>query len=89
MLGQHARAGRLRDKLFPLGLLPGNRWARQAEEALADADIGTYPGSVVADLPYGIQKRIEIARALVFRTEAAVARRARGGPQPRRDPQAA
>ncbi len=65
MLGQHARAGRLRDKLFPLGLIPGNRWARQAEEALADADIGTYPGSVVADLPYGIQKRIEIARALV------------------------
>ena len=29
---------------------------------VADAGLGTYPGQVVADLPYGIQKRIEVVR---------------------------
>ncbi len=65
MLGQHSRAGRLRDLLFPIGLVRRNRWVRLAQEALAEADLGTYPGHVVADLPYGIQKRIEVVRALV------------------------
>jgi branched-chain amino acid transport system ATP-binding protein len=32
---------------------------------LADAGLGTYPGQVVADLPYGIQKRIEVVRAIM------------------------
>ena len=65
MLGQHARARSLRDLLYPLGLLPGNGWRRAAEEALHDAGIGTYPGEVVANLPYGVQKRIEVVRAMV------------------------
>ena len=65
MLGQHARARTLGDLLFPLGLLPGNRWRRAAEEALEEAGIGTYPGEVVANLPYGVQKRIEVVRAMV------------------------
>jgi branched-chain amino acid transport system ATP-binding protein len=45
--------------------LPSNRWRRAAEEALEEAGIGTYPGEVVANLPYGVQKRIEVVRAMV------------------------
>lgn len=65
MLGQHSRARSLGDLLFPLGWLPRNRWARAAEEALARAGLGTYPGEVVANLPYGVQKRIEVVRAMI------------------------
>ena len=65
MLGQHARARSLGNLLFPLGLVPGNRWRRAAEAALEEAGIGTYPGEVVANLPYGVQKRIEVVRAMV------------------------
>ncbi len=65
MLGQHARARRLGDLLYPLGLMPGNRWARAAKEALEDAGLETYPGQVVANLPYGVQKRIEVVRAMI------------------------
>jgi len=65
MLGQHARARTLGDLLFPLGLLPGNRWRRAAEDALEEAGIDTYPGEVVANLPYGVQKRIEVVRAMM------------------------
>lgn len=65
MLGQHARARRLGSLLFPLGWLPGNRWAREATDALAQAGLGTYPGEVVANLPYGVQKRIEVVRAMM------------------------
>lgn len=67
MLGQHARARSLPSLLFPLGLAPRNRWAREAADALADAGLGTYPGQVVANLPYGVQKRIEVVRAMVSR----------------------
>lgn len=65
MLGQHARARSFRDLMFPLGLLSKNRWRKEAEEALHNAGIGTYPGEVVANLPYGVQKRIEVVRAMV------------------------
>jgi branched-chain amino acid transport system ATP-binding protein len=51
--------------MFPLGLLSKNRWRAEAEEALRNAGIGTYPGEVVANLPYGVQKRIEVVRAMV------------------------
>ena len=37
-----------------------------------------------ADLPYGAQRRLEIARAHVHRPDAALPRRARGRPQPAR-----
>jgi branched-chain amino acid transport system ATP-binding protein len=57
MLGEHWRAS-------PLALARGRRAGRNAEKALADAGLGTYPGQVVATLPYGIQKRIEVVRAL-------------------------
>ena len=65
MLGQHARARGPGDLLYPLGLLPGNRWARAARQALEEAGLETYPGQVVANLPYGVQKRIEVVRAIV------------------------
>jgi branched-chain amino acid transport system ATP-binding protein len=65
MLGQHARARSFTDLIFPLGLLSKNRWRAEAEEALRNAGIGTYPGEVVANLPYGVQKRIEVVRAMV------------------------
>ena len=39
------------------------RW--KPKQALQDAGIGTYPGEVVANLPYGVQKRIEVVRAMV------------------------
>ncbi|MBK20268.1 MAG: ABC transporter ATP-binding protein [Rhodospirillaceae bacterium] len=65
MLGQHARARKLGSLLYPLGMLPRNNWRIAAEEALENAGIGTYPGEVVANLPYGVQKRIEVVRAMV------------------------
>ena len=65
MLGQHARARSVENLLFPLGMLSKNRWRQEAEEALHNAGIGTYPGEVVANLPYGVQKRIEVVRAMV------------------------
>ena len=65
MLGQHARARKLGDWLFPLGMLPRNRWRQAAEEALENAGVGTYPGEIVSNLPYGVQKRIEVVRAMV------------------------
>lgn len=65
MLGQHARSSTI-GMLAPLGLWR-NRWVREAEQLLADAGLSTFPGQVVADLPYGIQKRIEVVRALAAR----------------------
>jgi len=65
MLGQHARARRLGAQLFPVSLTRGNRWVAEAEAALETAGLETYPGQIVADLPYGIQKRIEVVRALI------------------------
>lgn len=65
MLGQHARARTIGQQMFPLGFSRGNQWAVQAREALAAAGLDEYPGQVVSDLPYGIQKRIEVVRALM------------------------
>ncbi len=65
MLGQHSRARSFGNLMFPLGLLSKNRWREEAEKTLHNAGIGTYPGEVVANLPYGVQKRIEVVRAMV------------------------
>jgi branched-chain amino acid transport system ATP-binding protein len=65
MLGQHARARSFGKLMFPLGLLSKNKWREEAEAALENGGIGTYPGEVVANLPYGVQKRIEVVRAMV------------------------
>ena len=65
MLGQHHLANSARENFFPLGLIKTNKWAKLAEQSLIEAGLGTYPGQVVSELPYGIQKRIEVVRALV------------------------
>jgi branched-chain amino acid transport system ATP-binding protein len=57
MLGEHWRSN-------PFALARGGRAERTAQAALADAGLDSYPGQVVSNLPYGIQKRIEVVRAL-------------------------
>ncbi|MFM9888182.1 MAG: ABC transporter ATP-binding protein, partial [Burkholderiales bacterium] len=57
MLGEHWRAS-------PFALVRSRRAMQTAEAALAEAGLGIYPGQVVSTLPYGIQKRIEVVRAL-------------------------
>jgi branched-chain amino acid transport system ATP-binding protein len=65
MLGQHHLATSLKETFFPLGLRPKNKWADQARAALSDAGLDTFSGQVVSELPYGVQKRIEVVRALM------------------------
>jgi branched-chain amino acid transport system ATP-binding protein len=60
MLGEHHYSS-------PFALARGTKASENARAALADAGLGTYPGQVVADLPYGIQKRIEVVRAIMAR----------------------
>lgn len=62
MLGQQARAGSLADMLSPLGR---SKWRHEAEDLLDQMGLETFPGEVVATLPYGIRKKIEVVRALV------------------------
>ncbi|WP_431281533.1 ABC transporter ATP-binding protein [Humitalea sp. 24SJ18S-53] len=64
MLGQHARASGLGALLTPIGWMPRGRWRRAAEALLAEAGLDIDPGEVVANLPYGIRKKIEVVRAL-------------------------
>lgn len=65
MLGQHCRRPGLRSLLEPVSLLPRNRWREQARAALAKVDLAEYANEAVRNLPYGIQKRIELVRALM------------------------
>ena len=60
MLGEHHYSS-------PFAMARGAKASENARAALADAGLGTYPGQVVADLPYGIQKRIEVVRAIMAR----------------------
>lgn len=67
MLGQQSRANSVKDMLTPLSLFGKSVWRREAEDLLAAMNLDTYPGEVVATLPYGIRKKIEVVRALVAR----------------------
>ncbi|MEO1104048.1 MAG: ATP-binding cassette domain-containing protein, partial [Pseudomonadota bacterium] len=63
ILGQHSTAG-LFGLLRPVGLMKRAR-ERQEAEALLDAfGLDTRPGELVANLPYGVRKKIEVVRAL-------------------------
>ncbi|MGI9351047.1 MAG: ABC transporter ATP-binding protein [Rhizobiaceae bacterium] len=65
ILGQHHLASAA-DQLFrPLKLFNKSRDFKRAEQALENAGLGTYPGQNVKELPYGVQKRIEVVRALM------------------------
>ena len=65
MVGQHCRNGGLFGNLQPVTLLPHNRWREEARAALAEAGLEDYERGVVGRLPYGVQKRIELVRALI------------------------
>jgi branched-chain amino acid transport system ATP-binding protein len=65
LVGQHCRNTGLFGNLQPVTLLPRNRWREEARAALAEAGLEDYEHGVVGGLPYGIQKRIELVRALI------------------------
>jgi ABC-type branched-subunit amino acid transport system ATPase component len=67
LVGQHCRNGGIGGVLQPVGLVPRNRWREEARAALAEAGLEDYERSTVAGLPYGVQKRIELVRALMAR----------------------
>ena len=67
LVGQHCRQRSILGILQPVNLWPGNRWREEARAALADAGLGGYERATVGSLPYGIQKRIELVRALMSR----------------------
>ena len=65
LVGQHSRNGGFWGVLQPVRLLATNRWSEQARSALADAGLGSYERLAVGGLSYGVQKRIELVRALM------------------------
>src|SRR5712691_10584115 len=65
LIGQHCRNGGLRGVLQPVNLVPGNRWREEARAALAEAGLASYERATVRSLPYGVQKRVELVRALM------------------------
>jgi branched-chain amino acid transport system ATP-binding protein len=58
MLGEHHKSS-------PWERVTSRKASERARQTLARAGLDTYRGQVVADLPYGIQKRIEVVRALM------------------------
>jgi branched-chain amino acid transport system ATP-binding protein len=65
LVGQHCRNSGWRGVLQPVNLVPRNRWREEARTALADAGLAQYERAAVGGLPYGLQKRIELVRALM------------------------
>jgi branched-chain amino acid transport system ATP-binding protein len=65
MLGQHGRAHGLLGAFQPVGLAPNNPWRAEARAALAAAGLADCAELSVGSLPYGVQKRIELVRALM------------------------
>jgi ABC-type branched-subunit amino acid transport system ATPase component len=64
MIAQYARSPGLAAMLQPVGLGRRNRWRDEARAALADSGLEAYAEDAAGALPYGIQKRIELVRAL-------------------------
>ncbi len=64
MIGQHARCRGILALLTPLWMTHARQ---EAEAQLAEFGIETYPNQVIATLPYGIRKKVEIVRALMSR----------------------
>jgi ABC-type branched-subunit amino acid transport system ATPase component len=65
LVGQHCRNSGFFGVLQPVNLIPGNRWREEARVALDEAGLGQYERATVGSLPYGLQKRIELVRALM------------------------
>ena len=53
--------------LQPVNLVPRNRWREEARAALAQAGLVQHESASVGSLPYGLQKRIELVRAMMTR----------------------
>ena len=64
MIAQYARKPGLAGMLEPVGFGRANRWREAARSALAEAGLERYAAQAAGALPYGIQKRIELVRAL-------------------------
>ena len=65
LIGQTPRISRLAEVLYPVRLVRSSHWKREAMGALERAGLAELAGSQVDDLPYGVQKQIEVARALL------------------------
>jgi ABC-type branched-subunit amino acid transport system ATPase component len=65
LVGQHSRNNGVSGILQPVNLSPRNRWREEARAALADSGLSEYERATVGSLPYGVQKRIELVRALM------------------------
>ncbi len=65
IVGQHSRNRGFFGVLQPVNLTRNNRWKEKARAALSDAGLGEYERAAVGSLPYGVQKRIELVRALM------------------------
>ena len=65
MVGQHCRNAGLFGVLQPVNLWPRNRWRDAARAALAEAGLERYAGATVKNLPYGVQKRVDVVRAMM------------------------
>src|SRR5271155_19538 len=60
LVGQHCRNSGLFGNLQPVSIMPRNRWREEARAALAQAGLERYERAAVRNLPYGVQKRIEL-----------------------------
>ena len=69
LVGQHCRNGGFFGVLQPVNLMPGNRWREEARAALDEAGLAPYERATVGSLPYGVQKRIELVRALMAKPQ--------------------
>ncbi len=64
MLGQYGRGDGVLARFAPVTSFPRSRRYKEALAALADAGLAAFKDRRVSDLPYGVQKRIEVVRAL-------------------------
>ena len=65
MIAQYARSPGVLGMLQPVNLTRANRWRGEAREVLVAAGLEQYAEQTAGSLPYGIQKRIELVRALL------------------------
>ena len=67
-LARHSRTTLIEHALgLPRGAAEARRFRETAEETLSFLELSAYRDRIVATLPYGIQKRVDLARALVAR----------------------
>ena len=89
MLGRHSR---MTQRLLRLAARPARRAAggaagprARARRSSTSSGLSKLADGPAGSLPYGLQRRVELARALATEPQAAAARRAGGGPQPAGD----